>query len=62
MAVFERRYLKKIPPDLSVVKYVGFAPWKPWSLYLAQINTTYLATFSQADRYRLEKIGMSGQA
>jgi hypothetical protein len=24
MAVFERRYLKKIPPGLAVVKYVGF--------------------------------------
>jgi hypothetical protein len=30
MAVFERRYLKKIPLGLAVVTYVGFTPLKPW--------------------------------
>jgi len=33
MAVFERRYLKKIPPGLAVVTYVGFTLWKPWELW-----------------------------
>jgi len=33
MAVFERRYLKKIPPGLAVLTYVGFTPQKPWESY-----------------------------
>ncbi|OEU63136.1 MAG: hypothetical protein BBJ57_09345 [Desulfobacterales bacterium PC51MH44] len=37
----------------------GFLLGSPGSLYLAQLNTTYLATSFQADRYRLEKIGMT---
>ena len=39
-----RRYLKRVPPGLAVVKYVRFTPCKPWESWLVHLNRTYLST------------------
>jgi hypothetical protein len=44
MPVSERRYLKKIPPDFAVAKYLGFAPLSPWESPPDLLNRKYLAT------------------
>jgi len=50
MAVFERRYLKKIPPGLAVAKYVGFTPRKRWEPYPGSFKPHILATSLEAYR------------
>ena len=52
--------LKRIPPQLAVAPEVGFTPWKPGSLHLAHLNPTSVTTSREANRYRLEKMGMTG--
>ncbi len=59
MAVFERRYLTKIPPCSAVAKYLGFTPQNICTFGYTLLNTEYLATSLEANRYRLEEIGIT---
>ena len=63
MAVFERRYLKKeFHPVFQRATMWGLLPGSIVSLVPVYLNLKYLSTCTEADRYRLEKMGMSEQA
>jgi hypothetical protein len=60
MPVFERPYLKKIPPDIAATQYLGFAMMSHRESPLSSLNPKYRVASYQANRYGLEKIGMTG--
>jgi hypothetical protein len=60
MPVFERPYLKKIPPDIAATQYLGFTMMNPWESALSSLNPKYWIAGYKANRYGLEKIGMTG--
>ncbi|HUT69603.1 MAG TPA: hypothetical protein VMW89_02905 [Desulfatiglandales bacterium] len=62
MAVFERRYLKKeFHPARQWPQRWGLHRGSHGSLRLAHLNPISVATPRETNRYRLEKIGMTGQ-
>jgi len=56
MAVSERRYLTKNTTCSVVAKYLGFTPQNICAFGYVLLNTKYLATSLEANRYRLEEI------
>jgi hypothetical protein len=63
MPVFERPYLKKkFHPALvgGTAQYLGFTLMSPWESALSSLNPKYWVAGYQANRYGLEKIGMTG--
>ena len=61
MAVFERRYLKKeFHRDLHRSQRWGLHPKSSGSLRLVHLNPTSVTTSREANRYRLERMGMTG--
>jgi hypothetical protein len=60
MPVFERPYLKKIPPDTTATQNLGFAMMSHWESALSSSNPKYWVAGYQANRYGLEKIGTTG--
>jgi hypothetical protein len=51
---------KKIPPDIAASQYLGFTIVSPWESALSSSNPKYWVAGYQADRYGLEKSGMTG--
>jgi len=61
MAVFERRYLKKeFHRVLQWSQSWGLHRGSPSGLLLGSLNPTSVTTSREANRYRLEKMGMTG--
>ena len=50
---------QKIPPCYAVAKYLGFTPQNICAFGYVLLNTKYLATSLEANRYRLEEIGIT---
>ena len=53
------RYLTKNTTYSAVAKYLGFTPQNICVFGYALLNTKYLATSLEANRYRLEEIGIT---
>ena len=51
---------KKIPPDIAETQYLGFTMMRPWESALRSLNPKYWVSGYQANRYGLEKMGMTG--
>jgi hypothetical protein len=50
---------KEIPPDIAATQYLGFTMMRPWESALSSLNPKYWVAGCQANRYGLEKIGMT---
>jgi len=50
---------QKIPPCSAVAKYLGFTPQNICAFGYVLLNAKYLATSLEANRYRLEEIGIT---
>jgi hypothetical protein len=51
---------KKIHPDIAATQYLGFTIVSLWESALSSLNPKYWVAGYQANRYGLEKIGMTG--
>ena len=51
---------KRIPPGIAATQYLGFTMMSHWESSLSSLNLKYWVAGYQANRYGLEKIGMTG--